>query len=448
MTLCPLLSIVLLCCSSLLYAQKPDYARLDTLLYRLDRTHKAMGTVLLYKNGEVLYQKSIGNAVADSTRTVPNSAATAYRIGSVTKVYTAAMIWQLIDEGKLKETALLSRFFPKIPNAKNITIAQLLSHHSGLYNFTEDTSEVSRMGLAQTRRQLLSRFEKQQPVFKPGERGEYSNTNYVLLAFILEEVTGASYAANLHQRITGPLRLQHTKAGVGSEAGPAGAVSYAYTGGSWQETGMEDLSGSVGAGNIVALPLEVAHFLDALFRGEVVSAGSLARMKAQQDGYGMGLFEFPFYQRKSYGHTGHIDAFSTAADYNPEDSLVTVMALNGVNTGFNDIAIGILSLYYGEAYELPDYEKKVTVDAGLLRSYEGVYSCPEVGMDITIRNTAEGLTAQATGQEAFPLTPVSDREFSFEPAGIVVQFGKPEAGVVATLTLLQGGSIVPFSRKQ
>src|SRR5215469_15273243 len=119
-------------------AQTLDKAKLDQFFDRLAEKNKAMGSLTIAKEGKVLYTRAIGYSQIDGTEKKPLTAATRYRIGSITKMFTAVMILQLVEDGKLKLTDTLDKFFPQIPNAKNITIVQILSHRSGIPNVRRD----------------------------------------------------------------------------------------------------------------------------------------------------------------------------------------------------------------------------------------------------------------------------------------------------------------------
>src|ERR1051325_97562 len=114
------------------YTQSIDKVKLDQLFDRLAQKNKAMGTLLINKEGQVLYGRSIGYAQVNGTEKMPLTMSTKYRIGSVTKMFTATMIYRLIEEGKLKLTDHLDKFYPQIPNASKITIEQILAHRSGI----------------------------------------------------------------------------------------------------------------------------------------------------------------------------------------------------------------------------------------------------------------------------------------------------------------------------
>src|SRR5688572_21642151 len=115
-------------------AQTLDKAKLDQFFDRLAERNKAMGSLTIAKDGDVLYARAIGYGQIDGTEKKPLTAASRFRIGSITKMFTAVMILQLVDEGKLKLTDTLDKFVPQVPNAQKITIAQILAHRSGIHD--------------------------------------------------------------------------------------------------------------------------------------------------------------------------------------------------------------------------------------------------------------------------------------------------------------------------
>src|ERR1051325_8564602 len=120
------------------YAQTLDKAKLDQFFDRLAEKKKAMGSLTIAKDGKVVYTRAIGYAQIDATAKTPLTAATRFRIASITKTFTAVMILQLVEEGKLKLTDTLDKFYPQVPNAPKITILQILSHRSGIPNVRRD----------------------------------------------------------------------------------------------------------------------------------------------------------------------------------------------------------------------------------------------------------------------------------------------------------------------
>ena len=163
-------------------------------------------------------------------------------------------------------------------------------------------------------------------------------------------------------------------------------------------------------------------------------------MKKVDFGYGKGIFIFPFSERRFYGHTGGIEGFSSILGYYPKDELSIAMTVNGEGYDSNQVLIGILSSYYKVPYRLPNL-KTAQVATEILKSYEGIYASPTIPLKITIKLVDDQLMAQATGQGSFPLNPLSDTEFNFEPAGIIINF--KENG----FAIHQGGTVNEFTRE-
>ncbi len=423
-----------------------DQARLDAYLTSLEENNKAMLSVAITKDGKPVYQRAIGYAdTASETKANPD---TLYRIGSITKVFTSVMIFQLIDEGKLSLTTPLAQFYPDVKNASDITIAMLLSHRSGIHNFTNVPDYVEYMTQPKTKQDMLSIIENMDSDFPPGSQASYSNSGYVLLGYILEDVTGDSYANQLKQRITSKLGLQHTVFGEPIQVQLNHANSYSFKA-SWTPATLTDMSIPHAAGAISATPTDVAVFLSHLFEGKLLSATSLAKMKEINQGYGHGLFQFPFFERKAYGHTGGIDGFSSQSAYFESDDVAVVLTANGLNYPLNDISIGVLSLYFGIPFKVPDLSiRAITLAEELLISYQGVFASNAMPIKITLKVTDGQLTAQATGQPALPLTPFSSAEFRFEPGGIIISFEQTEDGINYDKFLLkQGGGTYSFNKE-
>jgi CubicO group peptidase (beta-lactamase class C family) len=432
----PLLSLLLgfsLLGATAIAQSTNSYSSIDTLLNRLDRHHKAMGSVLISRKGKVLYQRGFGEAEVGKH---PNTPETVYRIGSITKTFTSVLVFQLIEKGKLSLTDPLSRWYPAVPNAEKITIDDLLTHHSGIHNITEDADFGTWQISPKTKAQVVARIAATKPDFAPGEKASYSNSNFILLGYIIEEATGKPYAENLRTGITKPLGLSHTSYG-----GPIHPE---------RNEALKDLPSNMdvpgGAGGIVSTVGDMAKFLEALFLKHYLSESSLQKMQTLRDQYGRGLLRFPFYGDYSWGHGGHIDNFTTMLSFFPKDSTVFSIATNALGYQFNDILIGVMSLYYGKTFEMPDFSKKIEVDAAMLKKLEGVYTCKEIGMDITIKAEGYGITAQATGQGAFPLEAESESVFSNNEVGVHLSFNSKDE-TVRGFMLSQGGSRLPFVRK-
>lgn len=442
-----LFSLLLLASTLSLSAQSFDKAKLDKYLETLESHDKAMLSLALVKDGQPVYQKSIGYVLTESKQQANKD--TQYRIGSITKVFTSTMLFQLIDEGKLSLDTKLAKYYPKVTNADKITISMLLSHRSGIHNFTNDAAYRQYMTQPKAKAEMATLIEDLDSDFEPDSRADYSNSAFVLLGFIIEDITGDSYANQLQKRIVNKLKLKRTAYGKGISANDNQAQSYRHNFGGWSNATVTDMSIPHGAGAIISTPTEVALFLTNLFKGELISAGSLSKMKEINQGYGRGLFQFPFDGKTAYGHTGGIDAFSSNSGYFEADGLAIAVTSNGMNYTMNNIMIGVLSIYYGLPFDIPDFDKKaVELSEKELLKYEGVYASQKLPIKITLKVTDGKLTAQATGQGAFQLTPFSISEFRFDPAGVVIAFETDGKKVdFSTFQLKQGGGNFKFTKE-
>jgi len=300
------------------HAQTLDKAKLDQFLDRLAEKNKGMGSLTLVRDGEVLYSRSFGYSHVTANEKKPLTAETRFRIGSITKTFTAVMTFQLMEEGKLRLTDTLDKFFPKIPNATRITIAHMLAHRSGIPNMEPDGS----WGMQpRTQEEVVARIAQGQPDFEPDSRHRYSNSGYVLLGYIVEKAGGKPYADALKERITSRIGLKNTYVGLGKgDPSRNEALSYRYIGG-WKEAPELDISVPGGAGSILSTPTDMTKFIAALFEGKLVSPGSLKQMTTMRDNEGMGLESFSFAGKTLYGHTGGSNSSGAWLAYFPDEKL-------------------------------------------------------------------------------------------------------------------------------
>ncbi|MFP4470875.1 MAG: serine hydrolase domain-containing protein, partial [Bacteroidales bacterium] len=383
-----------------LFAQDFDRRKMDSLFAVIDQGDKGMGSVSLFRDGEEVYHHTIG--FIDLESGLKAGPRTKYRIGSISKTFTAAIIMQLVDEGKLKLDTPLEKFYPEVPNAKQINIEQMLRHRSGLFNFTSADDYTEWMTEPKTQHELIEIIRKNGTVFEPDERAEYSNTNYVLLSMIVEKVENKKFAEVLEARIIKPCELKNTYYGKIIDPNDDEAFSYEKAG-EWKKSTETHMDVPLGAGGIVSTPEDLNKFLNCLFTGTLVSEQSQREMKKIVDGYGIGLFEFPFFERKAIGHTGGIDGFQSVAAWFPEENVSVAYTTNAVDMPRNDILIGVLSIYFGREYDLPEFKPALKLSADVLEQYTGTYSAPDFPLKITFTLDGNVLMAQGTGQPSFAL---------------------------------------------
>ena len=421
------------------YAQTLDKAKLDQFFDRLAEKNKAMGSLVVARNGKVLYTRAIGYSQINGTEKKPLTAANRFRIGSITKMFTAAMLFQFVEEGKLKLTDTLDKFFPQIPNARKITIAQMLAHRSGIHSFTSDPDFPTWLMNPKTQDELLAIIAKATPDFEPDAKYAYSNSGFILLGYIVEKLAGKPYQDALKERIIAKLGLKDTYLGTGfTEVSKNESYSYRYAG-DWRQEGGTHLSIPGGAGALVSTPADQTRFIQALFDLKLVSQESLSQMMQNK----MGMQTFPLDGKTLYGHGGGIDGFSSILVYLPEEKLAIAYTSNGTVYPRNNILLGVFEIYRNKPFQIPTFET-VAVSPEVLDKYIGVYASPDFPLKITVTRDGATILAQATGQRAFTLEATAQDKFKFDAAGIVLEFDAAKNQMV----LKQGGRDSVFAKEK
>ena len=423
---------------SLFTVAQDRFTKMDSLLSYLNKNDKFMGSLCIREGENVVFNKAYG--FADVDKNIAADRMTKYKIGSVTKTFTAVMIMQLIEEKKLNLQTKLNRFYPKITNAEKITIYDLLHHRTGIVDYINgDSITAKNIYRFHSKEEMIQKITDYKPLFEPGTKHEYSNSNYNLLGYIIETLTKKSYAENIQTRIVKKANLLNTYFPQGKiETSIGESYSYLFNGTKWEKVEEWENSIAYSAGAIISTPADLTRFMYALFDGKLVKPSSLEQMKEIKEGYGKALMQFPFGERRFYGHTGGIENFRAVVGYYPTEKLGISLIVNGDNFNRNDIMIGVLSIYYKMPFPFPKFNK---IEASELVKFTGTYSSKELPLKMTISEKNGELLAQATGQSAFPLTFKEEKTFIFAPAGIEMIFG--ENGFV----LKQGGMSFNFSKE-
>ena len=421
------------------FSQNLDKTKLDNYFNALEQNNKFMGSVAVSKNGEIIYIKSIGFAdIENKVKATENSK---YRIGSISKSFTTVLILKAVEQKKLNTNQTIDKWFPTIKNAKKITVYHLLSHRSGIHNFTDDKDYQNWNTQPKTEKEMIEIIAKGGSDFNPDSKAEYSNSNFVLLTYILEKTFTKSYSDLLQEFIVKPIGLKNTY--VFGKINPSNneCKSYSFSG-SWKTETETDFTVPLGAGAITSTPSDLTKFADALFSGKLLTNESLEIMKTIKDGYGIGLFQIPFYKSVGYGHTGGIDGFSSIYSYFSDDKISYALISNGTNINNNDISIAVLSAIYDKPYEIPVFTT-FTLTSEDLDKYLGVYASKQIPLKITISKDGNTLIAQGTGQPAFPIEATEKDKFKFDQAGAKFEFNL----TAKTMILFQGGGQINFTKE-
>jgi hypothetical protein len=413
---------------------------MDSLFSYIEEHDKGMGSISIFENGKEVYQRTYGFAnIADGKKA---NSTTKYRIGSITKTFTATTIMKLVEQGKLSLDTKLDKFYPEIKNSEKITIENLLRHTSGIFSITSDKNYFDWMEKPISKEALISKIKGYEPVFEPNERNEYSNSNYVLLTFIAEKLYGKKYTDIIQDIIVKPLGLKNTYVGGKIDVKQNEALSYQKLP-NWELATETDMSVPVGAGAIVSTPTDLNTFLIGLFKNKIIKPHTFEKMIEIKEGTGLGIFQIPFYDKKAFGHSGSIDGFLASSYYFTGENVSISYITNGVEMQMNEILLGALSIFYGMDYEVPTYIAPIELTEEQLNKYKGLYSNPEFPLKIELSIKDNQLILQATGQGAVPLEATDVNKFRFEPAMLTIEFAT-EGG---KFILSQGGADLEFVRE-
>lgn len=332
-----------------LTAQEFQTNKMDSLFSSLEKFDKAMGSLAVWHKGRSIYQKSIG--YADVEGKITATANTQYRIGSVSKMFTATVVMQLIEEGKLSFETKLAHFYPEIQNSDQITIRHLLQHQSGIFDIIKSQNFSEWMVEKRSKDELLSKIKENGNAFSPGAKREYSNTNYIVLTFIIEDIEDKDFNKILDKRITQPLQLNNTYYGEKTNPKDIVASSYEKTDGKWEKPSHIHLSIPHGAGGIISTPGDLNNFINGLFDGKLVSQNSLAMMKKEP---GIGMYPIPVFEEEEMtGHMGGMDEYKSLLVYMPKQEITFAFVFNGIDYSYKEIVMAIFNILLNKEYVLP-----------------------------------------------------------------------------------------------
>jgi CubicO group peptidase (beta-lactamase class C family) len=421
------------------FSQSIDTLKLNEYFKQLDVNNKFMGSVALLNVNKIAYSNQIGYADVE-TQKKPN-ADTKYRIGSISKTFTATLIFKALEEEKLDLNQTINYYFPSIKRSSSITIGNLLNHRSGIHNFTDDKHYFNYNTKPKTKAEMLAIISTSGSDFEPNSKSKYSNSNYLLLSYILEEIYNKNFAEILNEKILHPINLKNTFYGSKIDLSNNEAYSYLYNE-QWKKQAETDMSIPLGAGGIISTPTDLLQFSQALFSYKIISKNSLDAMKLLKDNYGMGIFKIPFHDKFSFGHYGSIDGFNAVFVYFPKEKCAAALTSNGNNYDINSILNVLSSSLFNLTFQIPTFTT-YQLKSGDLDKYLGIYSSPTFPLKISITKLENTLYAQATGQSAFNLKPTEKDKFEFDKAGIVIEFDTANN----QMDLKQGGKTFKLTKE-
>lgn len=315
------------------------------------------GVVLVAGNGKPLVAKACG--LANVEFRVPNTIRTKFRIGSMTKQFTAAAIMMLQERGKFKVSDPIDKYLRDIPEQwKGITIRQLLSHTSGLMHSWALPEFEKTMMIPATTDETLARFWDKPLLFKPGEGFLYSGVGYFLLARVIEETSGVSYETFLKENIFAPLAMKDTGSDRPELVLNDRASGYDFKDGRLLNAPIIYMPKLAGGGNLYSTVEDLLRWDQALYTDRILSKKSFTEMTTPvRNDYGYGWLIKESFGRRLMTHGGDVPGF-TAYIARYTDDRVTIIVLNNVtNVPAGKIGKKLATILYGENTDLQNKEK-------------------------------------------------------------------------------------------
>ena len=358
---------------------------MDQVVQSYVANHQFMGTALVARGGQVIFSKGYGSA--DLEWDVPNSPDTKFRLGSVTKQFTAASILLLEERGKLNVSDPVKKYLPDAPAAwDKITIFHVLTHTSGIPNFTGFPDYPKLEPFAATPEELVARFRDKPLDFEPGEKWKYSNSGYVLLGYLIEKITGDSYEKFVRENIFTPLGMKDSGYDSNSAVIPHRASGYVPGKNGFENAGFVHMSIPQGAGALYSTTEDLLKWEQGLFGGKLLKAASLQKMTTP--------FKNELRLRAAGGDHRRTQGDRTWRRHRRLQygaGILSRRQTDGRRVGKRkwgapgEIAKKLAAMAHGETVKLQSERKEITLDPKVLSRYVGAYQmAPGANMLITL----------------------------------------------------------------
>jgi CubicO group peptidase (beta-lactamase class C family) len=432
----------------------PPEKLVDSLFTSLVKADSAGAAVLVAQNGKVLFEKGYG--LADVEKRAATTTETQFRIGSITKQFTAAAILKLQEEGRLSVNDKLAKFIPDYPRGDEVTIHHLLTHTSGIHSYTSKPGFMENVTAPAKTEDQIKWFKNDPYDFDPGKKWLYNNSGYFLLGYIIEKVSGESYGDFLRKKFFDPLAMKNTGVHSSTAALEHEALGYQFEDGKFTKALNWDMSKAGGAGALYSTVGDLHRWNEGVFNGKVLTVPSLKAaftpvvtaedtVQAKESGYGYGWSIQNFRGLQEISHGGGLHGFVSYLLRLPKENFTVVVLVNcsppppGVDPG--GLAHEAAEFYLGEkleSREAPKLDTKVTPEA-----FDAVVGRYDYGMGIlTVTKEGDKVFAELTGQPKFEIYPKSETNYFWKVVEAEVTFVKNDKGEVTKAIHKQGGQTI------
>jgi CubicO group peptidase (beta-lactamase class C family) len=413
--------------------------KINDLIERYSKLNKFNGSVLIARRGDILLAKGVGFKNA-GYKTL-NDTNSIFQIYSITKTFTSVVIFKLIELNKLSLNDKLSKFYPKFPMGDAITIEHLLTHSSGIYDYTREEK------MPDCREQPFVNFLASKPLdFLPGTNWSYSNSGYYLLGFIIAKLTGVSYEQAVRQFILQPSGMRNSGFDFKNLSLQNKTTGYSiFTNSFKKQAILGDSTGPFAAGAIYSTVGDLFRFHCALQTYKIISKASLDKAyrgseRNEQYGHGWQIREIGslLNKKKVVWHGGGAAGFRSSFARIPEDDICIVLLNNHESANTEFITKNVIDILYDNPVPLPN---EIKLKKEVLEQLAGAYASDgEHPLILYISITDERLAIQVSGQGKTTLLAQKENYFSQEEAEAFVEFTKEGDGSYNKLIVHQKGS--------
>lgn len=417
-------------------------AKADTYLREQARVNGFSGAVLIARDGVPIISKGYGWANAEWE--IPNTPRTKFRLGSITKQFTAVLVLRLQEQKKLAVQDPICQYLTPCPDAwAPITIHHLLTHTGGVPSYTSGPEYQKTMMVPKTIEQMVAGFRDLPLEFAPGERFKYSNSGYFLLGVIIEKAAGRKYEEVLRDEILQPLGMTDTGYDWTEPVMPRRAAGYVRRGDTMINARPLDMQQPYAAGALYSTVEDLLKWDQALYTDRLLpEAARTAMFTPAKDGYayGWGVMtpDRATSGRRQVGHGGGINGFSTMITRVPEDRLAVIVLGNVENVNTGNIARDLVAIAYGRPYQIPAPRSTIAVRPEILDQYVGRYEITPAFI-LTVTREGDRLMTQATGQQKIEVYSESETKFFLKVVDAQLTFARDDTGKVTHVTLHQNG---------
>ena len=366
----------------LLFAQDSTAARLEQLMQAYATARGFNGSVLVARGGTILLQKGYG--WQDAAQHLPNTSRTRYQIASTTKTFTSTMVLRLAAASRLSLTDKLSRWYPGLPFADSVTIQQMLTHTSGIWDFTRGDIPTQA-----DEKKMIAIFRTHPLDFTPGTDWRYSNSNYVLLGYIIGRIMGTDYFSAVRRTIFVPLQMTASGFDFGHLHSGNKAIGYKTLNDTMAiPDEVTDSSVPAAAGSIYSSVEDMYRWHRALEDEQILPEAWQEKAYRNDHGYGYGYgwTVDSLAGKRVVSHSGSISGFGSDFERVPADDVCVVVLSNrgGSTTDCMHISRALLSVIYGQPYGLPHRWVTHVLPVAEMQRYAGVYQFPGKGLDFRV----------------------------------------------------------------